>query len=74
MSAALKPLLADIVGYVTDETAPKSSQGLFVPLTPARVFDTRTGVPAGGPVGAGETIVAPFAGVAGIPAWAGAAV
>ena len=34
-------LLADVVGYFTDSTAPSSTTGLFVPLTPTRNIDTR---------------------------------
>ncbi len=56
-------LLADVTGYFTDGTAPISGQGLFVPISPHRVFDTRTGaiVPADG------TIDVPTVGVAGLP-------
>ena len=38
-------LLADVVGYFTDSTAPSSTAGLFVPLTPTRNVDTRQPVP-----------------------------
>jgi Tol biopolymer transport system component len=34
-------LVADVVGYFTDTTAPQSGQGLFVPITPDRQFDSR---------------------------------
>jgi len=34
-------LLADITGYYTDDTADDTDDGLFVPLTPARLHDTR---------------------------------
>jgi len=34
-------LLADVVGYFTDSTAPMSAAGLFVPITPDRQLDTR---------------------------------
>ena len=35
-------VVVDIVGYVTDETAPEASRGLYVPISPTRVADTRT--------------------------------
>ncbi len=34
-------LIADVAGWFTDETAPNSSVGLFVPITPTRMLDTR---------------------------------
>jgi PKD repeat protein len=67
-------LLADVLGYVTDASAPSSLTGLFVPLDPDRVFDTRPGEPAPGPKGqiaAGATIRPAIAGAAGIPDAAG---
>jgi uncharacterized protein (DUF1501 family) len=36
-------LLADVVGWFTDDTAPASTDGLFVPVSPYRVLDTRSG-------------------------------
>ncbi len=56
-------LLADIAGYFTDSTAPISGQGLFVPISPHRVFDTRTG----NIIAADGTIDVPTVGVAGLP-------
>ncbi len=47
-------LLADVTGYVTDASSGPSSGGLFVPLQPIRMFDTRTG--GGSPVAAGGSI------------------
>ena len=38
-------LVADVVGYFTDNTAPASSKGLFVPITPNRQLDTRLPAP-----------------------------
>ncbi len=70
-------LLADVSGYVTDDSSATSSTGLFMPLDPARVFDTREGEPGGGPKGlipAGTTIQPQIAGVAGVPEWAGGVV
>lgn len=34
-------LIVDITGYYTDDTAPASYLGIFVPLTPQRVLDAR---------------------------------
>jgi LPXTG-site transpeptidase (sortase) family protein len=34
-------LIADVSGYFTGPSAPKASTGLFVPLSPERVLDTR---------------------------------
>jgi hypothetical protein len=34
-------LIVDLMGYVTGPTAPAAKDGLFVPLTPRRIFDTR---------------------------------
>jgi Domain of unknown function (DUF5122) beta-propeller len=34
-------LIADVAGWFTDPTAPDDSIGLFVPITPTRVLDTR---------------------------------
>jgi uncharacterized protein (DUF1501 family) len=36
-------LVADVVGWFTDETAPASTEGLFTPSSPFRVLDTRQG-------------------------------
>ncbi len=57
-------LIADVVGYVTGPSAPWASSGLFVPMNPARVFDTRGGV---GVVPGGWVISPAHGGVAGIP-------
>src|SRR5450759_3921203 len=57
-------LIVDVVGYFTDTTAASSDLGLFVPVAPARLMDTRTTSPAA----AGSlTPLAPL-GRAGIPA------
>ncbi len=52
-------LILDVVGYVTDATAPVRANGLMIPAGPGRLLDTRTGsrptagsttaVPAGTP-------------------------
>lgn len=35
-------VLLDVVGYFTNDRAPASTSGLFVPLTPRRICDTRS--------------------------------
>ena len=60
-------LVADIAGYITDPTAAASTDGLFVPLSPARLFDTREPAPLAGKVAAGGTVTLPLGGRAGIP-------
>ncbi len=57
-------------GTVTDSRTP----GSFVPVSPARLLDTRTGVGAPGPVKAGSTIHLQVAGRGGVPATGVAAV
>ena len=68
-------LLGDVTGYVTGAGAAVDDSGLFVPLAPTRVFDTRpTESPVTEPKGfvaAGATITAQFTGRAGIPAEVG---
>ncbi len=70
LSQAGAHLLADVVGYVTNASNPSSTTGLFVPLVPGRVFDTRAGGAA--PVGQGGAIDVPVTGVANVPAAASA--
>ncbi|MFL6204170.1 MAG: hypothetical protein ACJ739_02350, partial [Acidimicrobiales bacterium] len=42
-------LLVDVMGWFSDDTAVPGASGLFVPVAPVRVRDTRTGTrPAGG--------------------------
>lgn len=57
-------VLADVAGYLTDATAPPGTAGLFVPLTPVRLFDTRPDAA----VGPGATLARQVTGLAGIPA------
>ncbi len=38
-------VVADVVGYFTDGTAPNATAGLFVPITPRRNLDTRQPAP-----------------------------
>jgi hypothetical protein len=62
-------VVADVVGYYT--SVRPASGGLFTPLTPSRVLDTRDGTGRGGsvaPVGAGQSIDVPVTGIGGVPA------
>ncbi len=70
-SSAGAHVLGDVTGYITDASAPLSTVGLFVPLTPERVFDTRELEPAPGPKGylaADASIDAQVAGTGNVPA------
>jgi Excalibur calcium-binding domain len=65
-TAGTLDLLADVVGYFTDATAPSTASGLFVPITPTRNVDTRLPapqpeVPSGGTVNVNVAAVAPGA-------------
>src|SRR5690606_31126905 len=67
----------DVVGYVTDDTAAPGTEGLFVPLTPTRLVDTRPEQSAPGPKGPiapDGSITVAAAGVAGVAPEAGAVV
>ncbi len=67
-------LLADVTGYVTSTGDVSDTSGLFVPLPPGRVFDTRPEEVAAGPKGfvaAGSTIDVQVGGVAQVPSTAG---
>ncbi|MCB0996950.1 MAG: hypothetical protein KDB21_17775, partial [Acidimicrobiales bacterium] len=61
-------LVVDITGYFTDGSAPSSSTGLFVALTPRRSFDTRSAPAPEGVIGADQEISVVIAGDKGIPA------
>ncbi len=68
-------LLADVAGYFTDGSAPSSSSGLFVPLAPSRLLDTREG--NGAPldwVDPGAAVGLQVTGRGGVPAGATGAV
>ncbi len=54
-------LLADVMGYITDAGAPASSAGLFTPIRPGRIRDTRTEAARVGPQGR-ITVSNPLAG------------
>ncbi len=66
-SHAAAHVVVDVTGYITDASALSVSAGLFVPLAPARVFDTRDGAPVAGPVPAGGTVALVHTGRAGLP-------
>ena len=67
-------VVADVTGYVTDASAVSTADGLFVPLPPARLFDTRESSPsASGKLPAGGTLTVTHAGHAGVPASGAAA-
>ncbi|MDH4148722.1 MAG: carboxypeptidase-like regulatory domain-containing protein [Acidimicrobiia bacterium] len=63
-------LIVDVVGWFNDNSAAPTSAGLFVPLTPKRVFDTRDG---GTPVGAQSELVRSHTNGTGVPGSARAA-
>lgn len=64
-------LVADVFGYFTDETSADTDDGLFVPLFPTRLLDSRETV---GAIQAGGTIDFAVTGEIGIPDTANAAV
>lgn len=70
-------LIADVVGYYTAASAPASEAGLFVPTTPTRFLDTRTGTGNGcGKPAANSSFELPLGGRGPLPSTgvAGAAV
>jgi len=68
-------LVVDTNGWFTDANL-ASASGLFAPITPTRILDTRNNTGAFGfdPVPAGATIDVPVTGVAGVPATATAVI
>jgi hypothetical protein len=60
-------LVIDLVGWFTGATSPSSDVGLFVPVTPARLLDSRQ-APLGATPGANRTAEVPVANRAGVPA------
>jgi hypothetical protein len=57
-------LIVDLLGWFTDDTAPLSSSGLFVPVFPTRMLDTRLGL---GALGVGGVTRLYAAGTAVVP-------
>ncbi len=64
-------LVADLAGHITDATVPVSGAGRFVPISPARIFDTRQ---TGSPLVSEAVQAIEIGGRAGIPAAGAAAV
>ncbi len=62
-------VIVDVTGYMTGTAAPAGSDGLFVPITPARLLDTRTPGPqsSGQPIASGESLTLPITGRGGVP-------
>lgn len=60
-------LVVDLVGWFTGPSAPASDAGLFVPVTPARLLDTRQTLSGLSPFKS-QTAEVPVAGRAGVPA------
>jgi hypothetical protein len=62
-------VIVDVTGYMTGSTAPAATDGLFVPITPARLLDTRTPGPSssGQPIASGATLTLPITGRGGVP-------
>jgi hypothetical protein len=61
-------LVGDVVGYITGPTAPASAAGLFVPLRPQRIMDSRTT----GVIPGGGSLTIPVAGQGPLPGTLGA--
>ena len=45
-SAGKTPIVLDVTGWFTDSTDPSASGSYFMPLTPTRIVDTRSGIGA----------------------------
>jgi hypothetical protein len=61
-------VIADVGGWFSDGGNPAATGSRFVGVVPSRILDTRVGTPPSPPVGPGQTIVAPVAGLGGVPA------
>jgi hypothetical protein len=67
-SGASTQVIADVEGWVGDATNSFTRDGLFNPVPPTRILDTRTG--AGAPLarlGPGQTLSLPVAGIGAVP-------
>ncbi len=62
-------VIVDVTGYMTGSAAPSAVEGLFVPIAPARLLDTRTPGPSssGEPVSSGGSLTLPISGRGGVP-------
>ncbi len=68
-SAGRTDVIFDVAGYVPSTTGTPGPDGLFNPLVPARILDTRTGIGGtGAPVAGGTTITFQVTGRGGVPA------
>ena len=67
-------VVVDVEGWVSGPQAVTNSAGLYAPLTPARLLDTRSGIGGSTTVGSGSTISLPVAGRGEVPAQGVAAV
>lgn len=59
--------IADVVGYYTGSSASRTLTGLYTPLTPARIADTRYGLGASGPLAGHTSITIQVTGAGGVP-------
>ncbi len=68
-SFAGSDVIVDVTGYMTGAGAPTGVDGLFVPITPARLLDTRTAgqQSSGQPIASGSTLTLPITGRGGVP-------
>jgi hypothetical protein len=68
-SQATAHLIVDVLGYFTGPSASVSTDGLFVPLSPARLLDTRdpAKTPVLGPIPPGGTVTVAPLGHGGLP-------
>lgn len=68
-------VIVDVAGYIPSGGAGMPSDGLYTPLQPARVLDTRNGTGAAqGPLAGGSTLSLQVGGSGGVPAMGVAAV
>jgi hypothetical protein len=72
LAGASADLVADVLGYYTQDGS--TGDGLFHPLTPARLADSRSAVGLSGPVRAGQSVDLQVSGEAGVPSSGVAAV
>jgi hypothetical protein len=68
-SSAGADVIVDVSGYVTGASAPNDTVGLYVPLAPERMLDTRSAgsFSNGQPIDAGTARTLPVAGRSGVP-------
>jgi hypothetical protein len=67
-SSGSSDVIFDIAGWVSTGGTTSGTAGLFRPLVPARLLDTRSGFGGSRTVGAGQTINLQVAGSGGVPA------